>query len=258
MLKSRIIPVLLLKKDKLVKTIKFNDEKYIGDPLNAVRIFNEKEVDELVIIDISATTEKREPNYQLIAKIASECRMPLCYGGGVNTSSMLEKIISLGVEKCAISSSAINEPEIIYESAKKVGNQSVVFAMDVKKNLKNDGYKVFTHNGLKESSVEPFNFAKKIEELGAGEILLNVIDRDGSMIGYDLNAAVKLREKVKCPITILGGAGSYSDISIIFNKLGLIGAAAGSTFVFKGKYRAVLINYPTRNQKQEIYEIALR
>lgn len=248
MLQPRIIPSLLIHEKGLVKSINFKDYKYVGDPINAVKIFNEKEVDEIIIIDIDVTKNETEPDYKLIEKLAFECRMPLCYGGGIKTTEQAQKIFSLGVEKIAISSIAIENPEIITKIANIVGNQSVVVVLDVKKKLFG-GYEIYTHNGTKKTGIDPLMFIEKIEKLGAGEIVINSIDNDGSMKGFDLKLIDLVRNKISLPLTVLGGAGSMNDIGEVISKQGIIGVAAGSQFVFKGKYRAVLINYPTENEK---------
>lgn len=253
MLRPRIIPCLLICNGGLVKTVRFSEPKYVGDPINAVRIFNEKEVDELIIADIDATSVGREPNYALIANLAAECRMPLCYAGGVKTPEQVERIISLGVEKVAISSAAIHTPELITESSKRVGNQSIVVVMDVKRTGLLRRYEIFTHNGSRTTGLNPVEFAYKAESLGAGEILVNSIDHDGVMKGYDLPLIEQVRQAVSLPMSVLGGAGSLADIQDLISRYGMIGAAAGSLFVFKGKYRAVLIQYPTRLEKDALY-----
>ena len=252
MLRSRIIPVLLVRDKGLVKTTKFSDEKYVGDPLNAVRIFNEKESDELMIVDIDATVKGKEPDYKSIENWASECRMPLCYGGGIRTAEQALKILSLGVEKVALSSSAIANPKLIREISTQVGNQSVVVVIDVKKKLLG-GYKVFTHNGKKSVSIELFSLIHELEQQGVGEIIVNNIDLDGTMKGYDMNLLAKLRDKVNVPLTYLGGAGSHLDLKKVVEGYSPIGVAAGSLFVFKGKYRAVLINYPNSEEKNSLF-----
>lgn len=257
MLRPRVIPCLLVKDGGLVKTVQFSRPKYVGDPINAVRIFNEKEVDELIVADIDATVHNRKPDYEMIRNLAAECRMPLCYTGGVKTAQQVEQIISLGVEKVGISNAAIHNPELIVESAKRVGNQSIVVVMDIKPTGFLRRYELFTHNGTRKTGINPVEFAKQVEELGAGEILLNSINRDGEMKGYDLELVDQIREAVSIPISVLGGAGSLDHIKALIQKHGLIGAAAGSLFVFKGKYRAVLINYPTRSEKDSLYSLAL-
>jgi cyclase len=235
-----------------VKTIGFKEPKYVGDPINAVRIFNEKEADELVVLDIDATVNGVEPDYRMIANLAAECRMPLCYGGGVKTAEQAKRIIGLGVEKVAISSSAVECPELISSIADEIGRQSVVVVLDVKKKMFGKDYDVFTRNARHNTSRSVFDLALTLEEAGAGELVINSIDRDGAMTGYDLDLATKIRKIVKIPITILGGAGSLSDIEALIQACGVIGASAGSLFVFKGIYKAVLINYPTLMQRDEL------
>jgi cyclase len=254
MLRPRIIPCLLLHNGGLVKTVNFSAPKYVGDPLNAVRIFNEKEVDELVVLDIDASAKMKEPDYKLISDLARECRMPLCYGGGIKTPQQVEKIISLGVEKVAISSSAIDNPDLISDSARRVGNQSIVVVLDVKKTgTFQKRYEIFTQNGSNATGMNPIEFAKKVESLGAGEIVINSIDQDGTMKGYDLKLIDQIRNVLSVPLTVMGGAGNLTDFSVLFNRYGIIGAAAGSIFVFKGKYRAVLIQYPVRLEKEKLF-----
>lgn len=248
MLRPRIIPCLLVHDKGLVKSVHFKQHKYVGDPINAVRIFNEKEVDELMIIDIDATVENREPDYVMIERLAAECRMPLCYGGGVKTVEQAQKIFSLGVEKIAISSAVFDDLSLIQRMGEKVGTQSVVVVLDVKKKLLG-GYEVYTHNGKKKTGKNPVEFAAELEKLGVGEIVINSIDQDGQMKGYDLDLIGKIREVITIPMTVLGGAGTLSDIGLLIKKFGIIGASAGSLFVFKGIYKAVLINYPTRIEK---------
>jgi imidazole glycerol-phosphate synthase subunit HisF len=256
MLRPRIIPCLLVKNGGLVKTVEFDKPKYVGDPLNAVRIFNEKEVDELVVLDIDASAQQREPNYTLIKNLAAECRMPLCYGGGIKTAEQAERIISLGVEKVAISSAAVETPDLISQAAVRIGSQSVVVVMDVRKS--GNHYGVFTHNGTKGTAVSPAVFAKRMETLGAGEVVVNSIERDGTMTGYDVDLVAQVRSATSLPLTVLGGAGSLKDIANLITSFGLVGAAAGSLFVFKGVYRAVLINYPNPSEKDALVTEALQ
>lgn len=252
MLRPRLIPCLLVHNGGLVKTVNFGNPKYVGDPINAVRIYNEKEVDELLVIDIDATVNGAEPDYRLISHLASECRMPLCYGGGVHTVAQIEKIISLGVEKVAVSSAAVDNPKLISVAASRVGSQSVVVGIDVKKTGLSRRYEVVTHNGSCRTGLNPVELARQMAELGAGEILINSVDRDGEMKGYDLNLIEHVRQSVDIPLTVLGGAGSLDDLKELINRYGIIGAAAGSLFVFKGKYRAVLINYPNNAEKEAL------
>lgn len=252
MLRPRVIPCLLIHNGGLVKTVKFGKPKYVGDPINAVRIYNEKEVDELVVLDIDASVKSAEPDYQVISHLASECRMPLCYGGGVRTVTQIEKIISLGVEKVAVSSAAVENPTLISDAAMRVGSQSVVVVIDVKKTGLLRRYEVVTHNGSRGTGLNPVEFAHRMAELGAGEIVVNSVDRDGDMKGYDLDLVDQLRQAVNLPLTVLGGASSLGDLKELITRYGIIGAAAGSLFVFKGKYRAVLINYPNRAEKEAL------
>ena len=251
MLRPRIIPCLLVKNKGLVKTVNFKDGKYLGDPINAVRIFNEKEADELMVIDIDATYNNNEPDYKMIENLASECRMPLCYGGGIKTLEQAQRIFSLGVEKIAVSSAAIQHPSIVSDIASKVGSQSVVVVLDVKKKMFG-GYDMYTHNGKKSININPIDFAVKMEKEGAGEIVINSIDNDGVMKGYDLDLIDKVRNSISLPLTVLGGAGDLEDIGGLIQRYGIIGAAAGSLFVFKGKYKAVLINYPNWEEKDRL------
>lgn len=232
-----------------MKTVRFGEPKYIGDPLNAVRIFNEKEVDELIVVDIDASRHMREPDYKLIANIARECRMPLSYGGGVKTVEQFDRIIGLGVEKVSVSSAAVDDPTLISRAAARVGSQSVVAVIDVKRSGLLRKPEVVTLNATKRSGLEPSSFAAKLQEMGAGEIVLNNVDRDGEMKGYDFDLIDSVRNAISTPLTVLGGAGSLDDIRSLVSRYGIIGAAAGSLFVFKGKYRAVLINYPGLEEK---------
>jgi len=254
MLRPRIIPSLLLHDKGLVKTVNFKSPKYVGDPINSVRIFNEKEVDELAFFDIDATVLNKEPDYSLIEKLANQSRMPLCYGGGVKTVEQAQRIFSLGIEKIALSSAVIQNPNLISQIADRVGSQSVIVVLDVKKKLLG-GYEIYTHNGKKATGINPIKFAKEIEFLGAGEIIINSIDQDGLMKGYDMNLIDKIAESISIPLTVLGGAGSLSDIEKVIDKHGVIGVAAGSLFVFKGPYKAVLINYPSQIEKNRVFKI---
>ncbi|UIJ44430.1 AglZ/HisF2 family acetamidino modification protein [Sphingomonas cannabina] len=256
MLRPRIIPCLLIHEGGLVKTVGFKDPKYVGDPINAVKIFNEKESDELVVLDIDATANGVEPDYAVIAHLAAECRMPLCYGGGVRTAAQAKRIIGLGVEKVAISAAAVERPELIAEIAAEIGRQSVVVVLDVRKKMLG-GHELRTRNAKRAHKIDPIAFAQEAARLGAGEIVVNSIDLDGTMKGYDLTLATRVREAVGVPVTFLGGAGSLDDIEALIREVGVVGAAAGSLFVFKGAYRAVLINYPAPDIKEAMVRAAL-
>ena len=257
MLRPRIIPCLLVHDGGLVKTVRFQHPKYVGDPINAVKIFNEKEADELIVLDIDASVRGVEPNVRLIEQFAAECRMPLCYGGGIKTTEHAKRIIGLGVEKVAISSAALENPALITEVSDEIGRQSVVVVLDVKRRSGGAEYDVVIHNGKVGTGKSVASVAQQIEALGAGELVVNSIDNDGEMKGYDLQLAKLLRAAVQIPLTILGGAGSLADIGSLIRACGVVGAAAGSLFVFKGAYRAVLINYPPAAQKEDLFRRAL-
>lgn len=260
MLRSRIIPCLLVHNKGLVKTQKFDVEngKYVGDPINAVKIFNEKQVDEIMVIDIDATVQAREPDYEMIKNIATECRMPLCYGGGVTTVEQVRKIIKLGAEKVAISAAAINNPNLLRKMSESVGAQSIVLVLDIMKKkglFGSRNYEIITHNGKRNTGKKLFEFLEEISGIPYGELVINNIDLDGMMTGYDMDMCNQVRELTEVPLTFLGGAGSYNDIKALVEHFGVIGAAAGSIFVFKGKYKAVLIQYPMPEEKRDIQPI---
>lgn len=259
MLRPRIIPCLLVHKGGLVKTQNFKDPKYVGDPINAVRIFNEKEADELMVLDIDATRNGVAPDFVLIAKLAAECRMPLCYGGGVTTADQATRLVEMGVEKVAVSAAAIANPGLLTQMAASVGRQSVVAVLDVRKrtSLFSKGFEVCTHNATVAHKMDPVALAKQLQDAGAGEVVINAVDRDGAMQGYDLELAAQVKAVLSVPTTFLGGAGTLEHMGDLLSKLGVVGAAAGSLFVFKGKYRAVLINYPNPELKIQMCKAAL-
>ncbi|MCG6149222.1 imidazole glycerol phosphate synthase cyclase subunit [Leptospira levettii] len=254
MLKPRIIPTLLLQDGGLVKTTKFDHPRYIGDPINAVKIFNEKEADELVLIDIDASRLGKEPDYRLIERIANECRMPLSVGGGIKSLEQANKILGFGVEKVIVSSLLIENPKKITEMVNYLGSQSVVVCLDVKKTTFSKKYEFCIHNGRTKTGKYLDEVIEMATSLGAGEILINSIDLDGMMTGYDLDLIENVKKKVTIPITTLGGAGSLDDIKTVISKFGVIGVAAGSLFIYKGKLKAVLINYPNRELKTSLYQ----
>ena len=254
MLRPRIIPSLLIHDNGLVKTKNFQNPSYVGDPINAVKTFNEKEVDELIVSDIDASILKKEPNFELIKKFAEESRMPLCYSGGIKTVEHVSKIIQLGIEKVGISSKAIEDVGFIEKAAALVGSQSIVGILDIKKGLFG-GYSAYTENGRKKIKNNVSDIILDMQNAGVGEIVINSIDRDGTKEGYDFDLVDKLREKIRVPLTILGGAGSYEDIKKVIERYGIIGVSAGSLFVYQGRYNAVLINFLSRENLEEIEQI---
>lgn len=249
MFRKRIIPCLLLQNEGLVKTVQFKKPTYIGDPLNAIRIFNQKEVDELIFLDIDATRQKREPNYAYLSKIADQCFMPLCYGGGITTIEQIHKIFSIGFEKVSINASAYSNPELINEAIARFGAQSIVASMDVWKD--HSGHRtVKLVNGRMNTKKSPVEYAEYLEGLGVGEILVNDISNDGIMQGYDTNMIKEIVDKVQVPVIACGGAGSLYDCIDIM-QLGAGAAAAGSIFVYWGRLKGILINYPSDMEIQK-------
>lgn len=246
MLRSRIIPFLLIKDKGLVKSEKFKDYKYVGDPINAVKIFNEKRADEIFIVDLDPTFKNSEPNYKLISDLAEECQMPMCYGGGIKNLEQAEKIFKLGVEKISISSYYFKNKNLVNEISEIVGCQSVVITLDIKKNFFGN-YEVYTNNGKTKVKENLVDIVKEIIQRGAGEIVINNIDRDGLMNGYDLDLLKLISSTCTIPITIVGGAGNVSHFHEVLKKHSIIGLSAGSFFVFKGKFKAVLITYDKEN-----------
>ena len=253
MIHTRVIPCLLLKGQGLVKTINFTNPKYIGDPINAVKIFNDKEVHELFFLDITASTEQRTPRLDYISDIASECFMPLGYGGGIRTIKQAEDIFNRGVEKIIINSYAIEKPSFIHELADLFGSQSIVISIDVKKNFFGN-YQTYTYSGKTKTAWDPMKWAQEAEKLGAGEIFLNSIDRDGMMDGYDIPLIKSICASVSIPVVACGGAGTVEDFGRAVHDGGASAVAAGSMFVYVGKHRAVMINYPNRQILDGIFQ----
>lgn len=246
MLRSRLIPVLLLKGEGLVKTTQFKDPKYVGDPINAVRIFNEKEVDELVFLDVTASREGRQPNYEMVARIASECFMPLGYGGGIRTMEQAQRLLAIGVEKVILNGVALDDLKLVTEIADRFGSQAVVGAIDFKKTL--FGFKVFDHRKAATVGMEPADYARRLAEAGAGEILVNSVDRDGTRGGYMIETVRAVADAVEVPVIASGGADGLADIRAAVVDGHASGAAAGAMFVYHGKHRAVLITYPSQDE----------
>jgi cyclase len=247
MLNTRVIPCLLLKGQGLVKTVKFKDPKYVGDPINAVKIFNDKEVDELLFLDITATVERKRPPLKVIAEIASECFMPLSYGGGIRTLDDLREIFTVGVEKVCINTHAVDDPSFIGKAADIFGNQSIVVSLDVRKSLFGK-YEIYTQSGTKNTKLDPVSFAVRMEQLGAGELFVNSIDRDGTMQGYDIELIRQVSSAVRIPVIACGGAGTIDHLADGVKRGGASAVSAGSMFVFHGKHRAVLISYPGQGE----------
>lgn len=252
MLTTRVIPCLLLRNQGLVKTVKFKEPRYVGDPINTVRIFNAKEVDELVFLDITATVEKRPPQFKLLAEIAGECFMPLGYGGGIRNIEDIREIFSVGMEKVIINSHAVENPAFIRQAADLFGSQSIVVSMDVKRSFFGK-YELYTHGGKKPTGRDPVSFAVEMQQMGAGELFLNSIDRDGTMQGYDIDLVKKVTESVSIPVIACGGAGGIDDFAAAVDKGGASAVAAGSLFVFQGKHRAVLISFPGPEELQRTF-----
>ena len=242
MLRPRVIPCLLVSDGGLVKTRRFRDPKYVGDPINAVKIFNEKNVDELMVLDIGAWRTKA-PDFDLLQKVAIESRMPLCYGGGVSSVEQAARIVSIGYEKVSISSAAVENPSFVSEVADAVGSQSAVVTLDVAREKPGQVPTVFVANGTKRVGRPLLDLCDQMVAAGAGEIVINSIDREGEMKGFDIDLARTLVGRVSVPMTFIGGAGSVQHISDLFEAAGIVGAGVGTMFVFKGPLRAVLITY---------------
>ena len=252
MLGVRVIPTLLLRNAGLVKGAQFQNHKYIGDPINAVKIFNEKEVDEIVFLDISATEEARGPNYDLIKDIASEAFMPFSYGGGISSVDQIEKLFSIGVEKVIINSEAYNNPLLITEASSIAGSQSIVVSIDVKKSFFGK-YEVFINNGTKNTKQNPIEYALKMQALGAGELIICNISNEGMETGFDNKLLNKICSSVDIPVVASGGAGSLSDFADAYHHGHVSAVAAGNMFVFYGRHKAVLITYPEYNELVKLF-----
>jgi cyclase len=253
MRKVRVIPTILLDGNGLVKPQKFSNPKYIGDPRNAVKIFNEKEVDELILIDIYATKRSQSPNFSLIKEIASECFMPMGYGGGIHSVTNAEMLFKCGVEKIILNSEVVIKPDIIKELSNRYGTQAIVVSIDVKKNLFGK-YSIYIENGQKNTKMDPVDFAKRCEEFGAGEVYLTAIDREGMMEGYDIELTKMVAKSINIPVIASGGAGSITHMAKVVKEGFASAVTAGSMFVFHGKLRGVLINFPNQDiLERELY-----
>lgn len=251
MMRTRVIPVLLLRNQGLVKTVKFKDPKYIGDPINSIRIFNEKEVDELIFLDISATPAGRGPNFDVIEDITGEAFMPVAYGGGVTTLSQAERAFGLGIEKIVLNTVTYDSPDVVRSIADKYGRQAVVGSLDARRTMLGR-YELTSESGRRKRRVKLEAHLDSLIEMGVGEVLVNSIDRDGSQAGYDLDLLKLVSDRVEVPVVACGGAGCLQDFQRAINDGGCSAVAAGSMFVFNGKHRAVLISYPERAQLKEL------
>ncbi len=250
MLIPRVIPSLLLSGNRLVKTTRFEHPVYVGDPVNAIRIFNDKEVDELVLLDIDATKEGRGPNLRMLADIAGECFMPLAYGGGLTTIEQMHQLLSLGMEKVILNTVAVTNPAVVRAAADRFGSSSVVVSMDVRRK-RWGGYRVMSHAGGRDTKTEPVQHALRMQETGAGELLLNSIDRDGTLSGYDLELISQVASAVDIPVVAGGGASGLRDFRLAVDA-GASAVAAGALFVFQGPHRAVLITFPSRAELEDL------
>ncbi len=245
MLRTRIIPCLQLIGDSLVKTVKFGNHGYIGDPINTVRIFNELEVDELCFLDIRASIENRNPNFNLLAEIADECFMPLSYGGGVKNLDVAKKILSIGFEKIILNTSAFEKPELITEIANYSGSQSVVVSIDIKKNIFGK-YQIFICDGTRKINLDPVEYAVKLENLGAGELLITSMDKEGTWLGFELDILNKISNAVNIPVIANGGAGNVNHIIDVVHNTKVSAVALSSMLLYQGKGLGVLVNMPDK------------
>ncbi|HPG38224.1 MAG TPA: AglZ/HisF2 family acetamidino modification protein [bacterium] len=253
MFRPRVIPCLLLKNSGLVKSIQFKNHRYIGDPINAVKLFNDHKADELVFLDITATNEKKHIPLDLVQKLGEECNMPFTVGGGIQSIEEIKAILSAGAEKVCINTQAIKNPDFIRQAADTFGSSTIVVSIDVKKNMWGK-YEIYSNSGTKKTGLEPLAFALNMEKMGAGEILINSIDLDGTMSGYDLNIIYKICKNLSVPVIACGGAGKLADLRDA-NKIGKASAvAAGSLFVYHGPRKAVLISFPSRQELIELFK----
>lgn len=252
MQRARVIPVLLLKNGGLYKTIRFRKDIYVGDPVNAVRIFNEKQCDELIFLDISVTKQGKAIDFKHIEEIASECFMPFSYGGGISNKSQIEKLLKLGIEKVILNTSLLRRPSFITEASLRFGSSTIVASVDVKMNVFRK-YEVYSHSGCDVKGLQLFPFLRQIEDSGAGEIMINSVDRDGMMNGYDIELAKKVSSELSVPVVFCGGCNSFTDIKTLLTETSVSAAAAGSFFVFHGPHKGVLISYPAPEDIENIY-----
>jgi cyclase len=254
MLRTRIIPCLLLRERTLVKTVKFDKYTYVGDPLNTCRIFNELEVDEMAILDITASREEREPNYKVLGSLVSECFMPLSYGGGITSFEQAEKMFLTGFEKVVLNSILFSKPQLISEIAKVFGSQSIIVSIDVRKSMFK-GYEVYSHSGTRKQKVKLLEWAKYVEELGAGEIIITNIDREGTWSGFDHSLVKSVADSLTIPVIAHGGAGNIEHIADIVNNAGASAVGLGSMVVFQNKGMGVLVNFPDKKRLENVLKL---
>ena len=244
--RPRIIPTLLIDDRDLIKTVQFGKRTYLGDPVNAVKIFNRKRIDELSILDIGATKNQKEPDYEILKDIASEAFMPLSYGGGITSLDQVQELLKIGYEKVVLNTAFVRKPELVTKSAELFGSQSIVASIDAKKN--NSEYKCYISDGVEETKWNPVDLAREAERLGAGEIIINSIDNDGMMNGYDINLVKSVADVVSIPVIAIGGAGGIKDLKMVLQEGHAHAAAGGSMFVYYGKLKAVLITAPSEEE----------
>jgi cyclase len=252
MLRVRVMPCLLLRRQGLVKTVKFGQPKYVGDPINTVRIFNEKEVDEIIVLDITATPDGHEPNFSLVSEIAQECFMPISYGGGIRTLEHASKLFSCGVEKIVINTAAFTNPQLIRDITARFGSQSVVGAIDAKRDFLGR-YHPVSGGGKITQKIDVVSHALALERLGVGEILVTSVDRDGTFEGYDIKLTRSVASAVRVPVVASGGAGTHEHLVAPVREGGASAVAAGSLFVYQGRHRAVLVNFPSPAQLEALF-----
>ena len=247
------MPLLLLRRRGLVKTVRFKNAAYVGDPINTVRIFNEMEVDELVFLDITATPENKVPQFDLIEEIACECFMPFAYGGGLRTVEDIQRLFDLGAEKAILNTAAYRNPALVTEAARRFGSQSIIVSIDARRNLWGR-HQVYVNGGRENTKLDPAELALRMSQVGAGEILITSIDRDGTFSGYDVELTQRVAAAVSVPVIASGGAGTLQDFQTVVTKGQAAAVAAGSLFVYQGAHRAVLINYPPIEKLERLFK----
>jgi cyclase len=252
MFRPRVIPVLLLKNLGLVKSVKFRNCRYIGDPINAVKLFNDLGADELAFLDILASIEKRTISLDFVKRVGDEANMPFSVGGGIRSISEIQEILRAGAEKVILNTIASEKPSFVKEAAGEFGSSTIVISIDVNKSLFGKEL-VYSYSGRKATKYDPVTFARLMEDNGAGEIIINSIERDGMMNGYDIPLVRRISEVVRIPVVALGGAGSYDDLHKGVTNAYASAVAAGSLFVYHGARRAVLINYPTEDELLKLF-----